>query len=77
MIRNLIDLGSYRIKFNAARINASLTQEDVCKELNISKTTLVEIEHYRKDVSIDMLDKMCRLYQLPDKDLFFLPKKSN
>lgn len=77
MIGNLVDIKDYRIKFSAARVNAGLTQSDVCKVLKISKSTLVKIEKYEKNISIDMLEKMANLYNMPDKDLFFLKNKSN
>lgn len=77
MIGNLIDIKDFRIKFAAARKNVDMTQEEVCKKLNISKSTLVDIEHYKKDVTTEQLEKFAKIYKVPDKDLFFLKKDTN
>lgn len=77
MIENLIDIKDFRITFAAARVNSKLTQDDVCKMLKISKKTLVNIENYKKDISTEMLEKFKEIYNVPDKDLFFLNNKNN
>lgn len=77
MIENLIDIKDFRITFAAARVNSKLTQDDVCKMLKISKKTLVSIENYKKDISTEMLEKFKEIYNVPDKDLFFLNNKNN
>lgn len=74
MIENLIDIKDFRITFAAARVNKGLTQDDVCKMLHISKNTLVKIENYKTSVSSEMIEKLSAIYNLPDKDLFFLKK---
>lgn len=77
MIENLIDIKDFRISFAAARVNSKLTQDDVCKMLKISKKTLGDIENYKKDISTGMLEKFKEIYNVPDKDLFFLNNKNN
>ncbi|MBQ2408178.1 MAG: helix-turn-helix transcriptional regulator [Bacilli bacterium] len=76
MIENIIDIKDFRISFAAARVNAKLTQSEVSKMLKISNKTLIEIEKYRKDISVEMLNEMQKIYNVPDKDLFLI-KKSN
>lgn len=76
MIENIIDIKDFRISFAAARVNVKLTQSEVCKMLKISNKTLIEIENYRKDISVEMLNKLQKIYKVPDKDLFLI-KESN
>lgn len=76
MIENIIDIKDFRISFAAARVNAKLTQSEVSKMLKISNKTLIEIEKYRIDISVEMLNKLQKIYNVPDKDLFLI-KKSN
>lgn len=72
MIENLVDLKGFRLTFAAARVNAGLSQDDVCRILKISKKTLVSIEKYRKKIDTDTLQKLKEIYKVPDKDMFFL-----
>lgn len=72
MIENLVDIKDFRIKLAAARVNEGLTQDDVCKMIHVSKSTLVKIENYKISVSTEMLEKFADIYNVPDKDLFFL-----
>lgn len=74
MIENLVDIKDFRITLAAARVNRGLTQDEVCKMIHISKTTLVKIEKYKINVSTEMLEKLSDIYNVPDKDLFFLKK---
>ena len=50
------------IHLNAARVNANLTQSQVCEKLNISKTTLVSYEKYRSIPDIEIAKKLAKLY---------------
>ena len=66
----------YKISLQAARVNAKLTQNDVCKALHISKTTVVkwEKDNYVNEITLIAL---CSLYNVPDKSYIFLDKKCN
>ena len=50
------------IHLRAARVNANLTQLEVCEALNISKTTLTNYEKYRSKPDIEMAKKIAALY---------------
>lgn len=53
------------ISMAAARVNAALTQKQVCEALNISKTTLVNYEKGRTVPDMATGKKLAELYNLP------------
>ena len=55
----------FKISMAAARVNAGLTQKEVCKEMNISKTTLVSYEKGRTLPSMAMGEEFAKLYKIP------------
>lgn len=46
----------------AARVNAELSQNQVCEALNISKTTIVSYEKYTTFPDITMAKRLAKLY---------------
>lgn len=50
------------ISLRAARVNAELTQEDVAKILNVSKTTIVNYETYRQSPNAVRAKELAKLY---------------
>ena len=46
----------------AARVNAELTQAQVCERLNISKTTICSYEAYKTSPDMNMANKIADLY---------------
>lgn len=62
---------SIKISIAAARINAGLTQKEVCKTLNLSKTTLVNYEKGRTVPDVIMGQKLADLYKIPIDNLKF------
>ena len=60
-----------KISMAAARINAGLTQKEVCKTLNISKTTIVNYEKGRTVPDIITGQKFADLYKIPIDNLKF------
>lgn len=50
------------ISLAAARVNADLTQAEVCKALKIGKTTLVKYEAYKTFPDIDRATQLAELY---------------
>lgn len=65
-----------QISLAAARVNAGLTQEDVAKEMRISKNTLVNWEKGMSEPTITQGRELSKLYKIP-LDNIFLPVKSN
>ena len=46
----------------AARVNAKLTQSQVCEALNMSKTTLSNYESYKTSPDMDRAKQLADLY---------------
>ena len=67
---------SLRISLAAARVNAGMSQNDVAKEMHISKQTIVSWEKGRTSPTIEQARKMSELYNMP-LDYIFLPCESN
>ena len=62
----------FKISLAAARVNAGLTQKQVCKALNISKTTLVNYEKGRTIPDVQIGGELAKLYKMsPDNIKFF------
>lgn len=67
-----MDSSSLKIRMKAARVNAELSQETVCKELHISKSTLINWEKGKSFPPISYFVKMCKLYKI-SQDCISLP----
>ena len=65
-----------QISLAAARVNAGLTQEQVAKEMRISKNTVVSWEKGLSEPTITQARELSKLYNMP-LDYIFLPIKSN
>lgn len=63
----------FQISLAAARVNAGLTQEDVAKEMKVTKQTIVNWEKGRVTLKPAEIHMMCDLYNIP-KNYIFLPK---
>ncbi len=66
----------FQISLAAARVNAKMTQEDVAKEMHITKQTIVNWEKGVSEPTISQARELCALYSIP-LDYIFLPEKSN
>ena len=55
----------FRISLEAARVNAGLTQKDVCKALKVSTTTMCLWERGDRVPPADKARALCDLYRLP------------
>lgn len=64
-----------KITLAAARVNAGLTQDDVAREMAVTKQTIVNWEKGRKVLKPAELEKLCRMYNMPI-DIIFLPTVS-
>ena len=61
------------IHLNAARVNARLTQKEVCERLGISQSTMVAWEKEERFPPVPQLRAMCDLYGCTMDDIF-VPK---
>lgn len=65
-------MGQIKISLAAARVNAKMTQSDVCEALKVSKQTVVNWETGKTMPSKAVLHYLAELYQIPE-DCFLLP----
>lgn len=65
-----------QISLAAARVNANLTQEDVAKEMKVSKNTVVNWEKGTSEPTVSQALRLSEIYKMP-LDNIFLPIKSN
>ena len=66
--------GKLQISLAAARVNAGLTQEDVARELHVSKQTVVNWEKGKALPSFPTLKGLAEFYNIP-LDNIFLPAR--
>jgi transcriptional regulator with XRE-family HTH domain len=66
----------FQISLAAARVNAKLTQEEVAKNLGISKTTLCNWENGNTEPTISQLRRLGELYKI-SIDYICIPKRFN
>lgn len=70
-----MDTKVLQISLAAARVNAGYTQDDVSKELHVSKNTVVNWEKGKVIPTFIILNALSNLYKIPI-DNIILPKKS-
>ncbi len=61
-----------QISLAAARVNAQMTQEDVAREMHVSKQTIVNWEKGKVIPGIPEVEMLARIYNIP-QDNIFLP----
>lgn len=64
-----------QISLAAARVNAGMTQEDVAREMHVSKNTIVNWEKGKVIPNFATLNTLSSLYRIPANNIF-LPKES-
>jgi DNA-binding XRE family transcriptional regulator len=64
-----------QISMSAARVNANMTQDDIAREMHISKQTVINWEKGRITPNIAQFEMYCRLCGI-SKDNIFLPEKA-
>lgn len=64
-----------QISLAAARVNAGMTQEDVAREMHVSKQTIVNWEKGKVMPNFATLNTLSSLYKIP-ADNIFLPDES-
>lgn len=60
-----------QISMAAARVNAGLTQKQVCEALSISKTTLTNYEKGRTIPNSKVAGDISKLYNIPTDNIKF------
>lgn len=65
-------MAEIQISLAAARVNAGMTQEDIAKEMKVSKQTIVNWEKGKIVPGIPEMEMMSRIYGIP-QDNIFLP----
>ena len=65
-------LSKLRISLAAARVNAEMTQEDVAREMHVSKNTVVNWEKGKLEPTISQSRELSKLYNMP-LEYIFLP----
>lgn len=68
-------MDNIQISLAAARVNANMTQEEVAKEMHVSKQTVVNWEKGKVSPSFAVTRTLASLYKIPINNIF-LPKKS-
>lgn len=58
------------LTLKAARVNAGMTQIQAAKKLGVSNQTLGRWEKDPKQVTLEMILKMCELYRIDLESLF-------
>ena len=65
-------LNKLKISLAAARVNAEMTQEDVAKEMHVSKNTVVNWEKGKSEPTNSQSRELSKLYNMP-LEYIFLP----
>lgn len=66
----------FQISLAAARVNAGMTQDDVAKEMHVTKQTIVNWEKGASEPTIGQARNLSSIYDIP-LDYIFLPNESN
>lgn len=68
-------MGKIQISLAAARVNVGMTQQDVAREMRVSKKTVINWEKGKVLPNFATLEMLSRLYNIP-VNYIFLPHKS-
>lgn len=63
--KRLRTIMNYSITYEAARVNAGLTQKEAAERLNITAQTLKRWESYKSFPTVDHFIDLCNLYGCP------------
>lgn len=66
----MISLEKIQISLAAARVNARMTQEDVAREMHVSKNTIVNWEKGKIKPNFATLNTLAALYNIPVNNIF-------
>lgn len=56
----------FKISLKAARINAGLNIEEVCKMIGRNKNTLSSWESGKTNISVNDFVTLCKIYKIPE-----------
>ena len=66
----VMQLEKLQISLAAARVNAEMTQEDVAKEMHVSKNTVLNWEKGKVIPNFATLNTLSELYKIPTDNIF-------
>lgn len=66
----VMQLEKLQISLAAARVNAEMTQEDVAKEMHVSKNTVLNWEKGKVIPNFATLNTLSALYKIPTDNIF-------
>ncbi|MCR5119491.1 MAG: helix-turn-helix domain-containing protein [Lachnospiraceae bacterium] len=70
-------MDDFQISLAAARVNAKLTQEDISREMNVSKNTVVNWENGKSEPTISQARRLAEYCGVPLDRIIFLQTKTN
>lgn len=71
---NLVPEGMMKNKIKVFRAMHDLTQEDLAKEVGVTRQTILAIEKGKYDPSLELAFRMARRFQVPIEELFSYPE---
>lgn len=63
-------MAEIKISLAAARVNAVMTQEEVAKKMQVSKSTIINWEKGKKMPGVAQLYFLSNLYKIPIENIF-------
>lgn len=63
-------MAEIKISLAAARVNAGMTQEEVAKKMQVSKSTIINWEKGKKILGVAQLYFLSNLYKIPIENIF-------
>lgn len=75
MSGNLVPGGRMKNKIKVFRAMHDLTQEDLAREVGVTRQTVLAIEKGKYDPSLDLAFKLARRFQVTIEDIFVFEEK--
>ncbi len=70
-------MDDFQITLAAARVNARLTQDDVSKEMHVTKNTVVNWEKGASEPTVTQARKLAAFFGIPLERIIFMPQETN
>ena len=70
-------MDDFQITLAAARVNKGLTQEDVSKEMHVSKNTIVNWEKGTSEPTVTQARRLANFLDIPLDRIIFVPIETN
>jgi len=70
-------MDTLQISSAAARVNAGMTQDEVSKQIGVSKNTIINWESGKSEPTISQARALANLYSIPLECIIFVPKETN